>query len=105
MSETSKSLEPAKLFDWRFTTPLLLRSTMNPINSSLLATGLVGIGVDFHLGPGPVTTLIFVLYLSSAFVQPVMSKLSALFGPRRIIQAGILIMLIIPGILPVPGLR
>ena len=82
-----------KPFPWRFTAPLLLGSTLNPINSSMLATGLVAIGVDFHTGPGPTATLISVLYLCSAVAQPTMGKLSTLFGPRRVFVAGILILL------------
>ncbi|HEY5223894.1 MAG TPA: MFS transporter [Microbacteriaceae bacterium] len=78
-----------KPFGWRFTTPLLLGSTLNPINSSLIATGLVGIGVDFHTGPGQTASLISVLYLCSAVMQPTMGKLSTLFGPRRVFLAGI----------------
>jgi MFS family permease len=84
---------PSKPFGWRFTAPLLLGSTLNPINSSMLATGLVGIGVDFSTGPGQTATLISVLYLCSAIAQPTMGKLSTLFGPRRVFQAGILILL------------
>jgi MFS family permease len=85
---------PPKPFGWRFTTPLLLGSTLNPINSSMLATGLLGIGLDFHLGPGQTASLISVLYLCSAIAQPTMGKLAALFGPRRVFQAGILILLV-----------
>jgi MFS family permease len=85
--------KPGKPFGWRFTTPLLLGSTLNPINSSMLATGLLGIGLDFHLGPGQTASLISVLYLCSAIAQPTMGKLSTLFGPRRVFQAGILILL------------
>jgi MFS family permease len=83
-----------KPFGWRFTAPLLLGSTLNPINSSMLATGLVGIGLDFHLGPGKTASLISVLYLCSAIAQPTMGKLSMLFGPRRVFQAGILILFV-----------
>jgi MFS family permease len=92
--ETPAPQPAQKPFGWRFTTPLLLGSTLNPINSSMLATGLVGIGVDFHLGPGPTASLISVLYLCSAIAQPTMGKLSTLFGPRRVFQAGILILLL-----------
>ncbi|MEF2976474.1 MFS transporter [Subtercola sp. YIM 133946] len=83
----------AKPFGWRFTTPLLLGSTLNPINSSMIATGLVAIGLDFHTGPGQTATLISVLYLCSAIMQPTMGKLSTLFGPRRVFLGGILILL------------
>lgn len=59
----------------------------------MIATGLVGIGVDFHTGPGETATLISVLYLCSAVMQPTMGKLSTLFGPRRVFLAGIVILL------------
>ena len=95
---TEAATEPAgdaagrKPFPWTFTAPLLLGSTLNPINSSMIATGLVGIGVDFHSGPGTTASLISVLYLCSAVMQPTMGKLSTLFGPRRVFLAGILIL-------------
>lgn len=82
-----------KAFPARFLTPLLMGSTLNPINSSMIATGLVGIGVDFHTGPGTTASLISVLYLCSAVMQPTMGKLSNIFGPRRVFLAGILILL------------
>lgn len=81
-------------FGWRFTFPLLLGSTLNPINSSMLATGLVGIAADFHTGPGQTATLVSVLYLCSAVMQPTMGKLSTLFGPKRIFLIGMGILLI-----------
>ena len=85
---------PTKPFSTRFTAPLLLGATLNPINSSLIATGLVGIGVDLHAGPGATATLISVLYLCSAVAQPTMGKLSTIFGPRRVflVGAGILVL-------------
>jgi predicted MFS family arabinose efflux permease len=79
-------------FSARFTTPLLLGSTFNPINSSLLATGLVGIGVDLHVRPGETALLISVLYLCSSVAQPTMGKLSTIFGPRRVFLAGAIIL-------------
>jgi MFS family permease len=90
----SEEVPAAKPFGWRFTSPLLLGSTLNPINSSMLATGLLGIGLDFHTGPGQTATLISVLYLCSAIAQPTMGKLSTLFGPRRVFQAGIVILFV-----------
>lgn len=76
-------------FGWRFTFPLLLGSTLNPINSSMIATGLVSIAADFHTGPGATAMLVSVLYLCSAVMQPTMGKLSTLFGPRRIFLIGV----------------
>ncbi|HEX4789220.1 MAG TPA: MFS transporter [Actinospica sp.] len=81
-------------FGWRYTAPLLTGSSLNPINSSMIATGLVGIGVDFHKGPGTTATLISVLYLCSAIMQPTMGKLATIFGPRRVFLAGVAILLL-----------
>jgi MFS family permease len=81
-------------FGWRFTGPLLLGSTLNPINSSMIATGLVGIGLDFHKGPGATTSLVSVLYLCSAVMQPTMGKLATIFGARRIFLTGLTILLV-----------
>ncbi len=80
-------------FPFRFTFPLLLGSTLNPINSSMLATGLAGIAADFHVGPGQSAELISVLYLCSAVAQPTMGRLAQLFGPRRVFLVGIGILL------------
>ncbi|MCU1413315.1 MAG: transporter [Microbacteriaceae bacterium] len=85
---------PSKPFGWRFTSPLLLGSTLNPINTSMLATALVGIGVDFHAGPGTTASLVSILYLFSAVSQPTMGKLSTVFGPRRIFLIGVGILLV-----------
>ena len=93
-TEIASDPAPRKPFGWRFTAPLLLGSTLNPINSSMIATGLVGIGVDFHTGPGETATLISVLYLCSAIMQPTMGKLSTIFGPRRVFLSGVIILFI-----------
>jgi MFS family permease len=93
---TASTLEATgrKPFGWQFVSPLLLGSTLNPINSSMLATGLVGIGIDFHKGPGQTAILISVLYLCSSIMQPTMGKLATIFGPRRIFLTGIVILFI-----------
>lgn len=91
---TATSPSQPKPFGWRFTAPLLLGSTLNPINSSMIATALVGIGIDFHAGPGTTATLVSVLYLFSAVAQPTMGKLSSIFGARRIFVTGVVILLV-----------
>jgi predicted MFS family arabinose efflux permease len=91
MTENDTSRKP---FGWRFTAPLLLGSTLNPINTSMLATALVGIGTDFHESPGTTASLVSILYLFSAVSQPTMGKLSTVFGPRRIFLTGVGILLV-----------
>lgn len=82
------------LFGWRFTLPLLLASTLNPINSSMLATGLTGIGRDFAVSPGTAAALVSVLYLCSAIMQPTIGKLGTVFGQRRVFLTGLAVVLI-----------
>ncbi|WP_227982236.1 MFS transporter [Nocardia spumae] len=95
---TDTAAVPSDPFPARFAGPLLLGSTLNPINTSTIATALVGIGVDFHRGPGATAVLISVLYLCSAVMQPTMGKLATLFGPRRVFVGG-LIVLIVAGVI------
>lgn len=91
---TVPARDTGKPFGWRFTGPLLIGSSLNPINSSMIATGLVGIGVDFHRGPGTTASLISVLYLCSAVAQPTMGKLATIFGARRVFLTGVTILLL-----------
>jgi MFS family permease len=80
-------------FSWRFVTPLFVGSTLNPVNSSLIATALVPIAAGIHVSVGQTTALISALYLATAIGQPTAGKLSQEFGPRRIFLAGILAVL------------
>lgn len=43
---------PGNPFGWRFTAPLMLGSTLNPINSSLMATALVGMSLLVGIANG-----------------------------------------------------
>lgn len=88
-----RSRDP-KPFGWRFVTPLMLGSALNPINSSMLATALVGIGTDLRVEPGTTALLISVLYLSSAIAQPTMGKISTIVGPRRTFLSGLIILFV-----------
>ncbi|QSO52029.1 MFS transporter [Alicyclobacillus curvatus] len=76
-------------FSWRFVAPLYMGSTLNPINSSMLATALVPIALFMHVSVAQTTILVTVLYLASSIAQPTAGKLSAEFGPRRVFLAGI----------------
>ena len=71
-------------FDFRFVAPLALGSTLNPINSTMIATALVPIANDFHASVAAAGWLIAGLYLASAIAQPTMGRLADLFGARRV---------------------
>jgi MFS family permease len=71
-------------FGFRFIAPLALGSTLNPINSTMIATALVPIAADFHASVAETGWLIAGLYLTSAVAQPTMGRLADLFGARRV---------------------
>lgn len=81
-------------FTWRFTTPLYVGSSLNPVNSSIIATALVPIAVELHVSVGSTAVLISSLYLASAVAQPTAGKLAEVVGARRIFLLGIVLVLL-----------
>src|SRR5712672_1023428 len=75
-------------FSRRFVTPLLVISTLNPMNSSLIATALVPIAHALSVSIGRTAILVSVLYLASSIAQPAAGKLAEQLGPRRVLIAG-----------------
>lgn len=88
------AVDTRKPFNWRFVAPLYWGSALNPINSSIIATALVGIAHDFDATLATAASLVAGLYLASAVAQPTMGKLSTRFGARRIFLAGLVLVLI-----------
>ncbi|MGW2692066.1 MFS transporter [Streptomyces sp. NPDC001296] len=81
-------------FAWTFTTPLYVGSSLNPINSSLIATALVPIAGELHISVGSTAVLVSSLYLASAVAQPTAGKLAEVLGARRIFLSGIVLVLL-----------
>ncbi|WP_235448957.1 MFS transporter [Streptomyces sioyaensis] len=79
-----------RAFGPRLMAPLLLGSLLNPINSTMIATALVAIGQDFHVGAADTAWLVSAMYLASAVGQPSMGRLADRIGPRRVFVAGAL---------------
>jgi MFS family permease len=94
LSDRACSVERAQAFSWRFVTPLFMGSTLNPVNSSLIATALVPIAAAVNVSVGRTAVLVSALYLASAIAQPTAGKLSEEFGPRRVFLVGILAVLV-----------
>ncbi|MGW2225868.1 MFS transporter [Streptomyces formicae] len=78
-------------FGARLTAPLLLGSLLNPLNTTMISTGLVAIGHDFGVGAADTAWLVSVLYLASAVAQPVLGKLADGIGPRRVFLGGLVV--------------
>lgn len=68
--------------------PLLLGLTLNPINSSIIATALVPIGDAFHANAAETAWLIAALYLATSVGQPLMGRLADIYGAVPIFYAG-----------------
>lgn len=78
-------------FGPRFVTPLALGSSLNPVNSTMIATALVPISHDFHASVAQTGWLIAGLYLTSAVAQPTMGRLADLLGARRVYVVSLLL--------------
>lgn len=68
--------------------PLLLGLTLNPINSSIIATALVPIGDAFGASASETAWLIAALYLATSIGQPLMGRLADMYGAVPIFYAG-----------------
>src|SRR6476660_3001942 len=81
-------------FSWRLVTSLLLTSTLNPINSSLIATALVHIAHALSVPAGRTSFPVPALSLASSIAQPTAGKRAEEFGPRRVLMVGVLFVLL-----------
>ncbi|MEB8336933.1 MFS transporter [Streptomyces endophyticus] len=83
-----------KPFAWTFTAPLYVGSSLNPINSSIIATALVPIATEMNVAVGATAVLVSSLYLASAVAQPTAGKPAEVLGARRVFLAGIVLVLL-----------
>ena len=65
-----------------------LGTSLNPLNSSMIAVALVVLREDFRLDVATVTWVITAFYITSAAGQPLMGRLADRFGPRRLFMLG-----------------
>ena len=80
-----------QIFPRKFVAPLYTGATLNPINSSLIATALVSIAAYMKIPAAEATVLVTVFCLASAVAYPAAGKLAEVFGPRRLFIAGIVL--------------
>jgi len=67
---------------------------LNPLNSSMISVALTQMQHDFQLTFADASWLISIFYLASAAAQPVMGKLSDMFGAKRLFVSGMLLVVI-----------
>jgi MFS family permease len=66
-------------------------TTLNPLNSSMIAVALIDLQQHFDVGVAQSTWLVSGFYLASAVGQPVMGRLVDLFGARRLFVSGLVL--------------
>ncbi|UVJ40554.1 MFS transporter [Arthrobacter sp. CJ23] len=77
-----------------------LGTSLNPLNSSMIAVALVVLREDFALDVGTVTWVITSFYLASAAGQPLMGRLADRFGPRRLFTFGMALVVVTCAVAP-----
>ncbi|MFC5403216.1 MFS transporter [Cohnella soli] len=64
---------------------------LNPLNSSMISVAIARLQQAYRLDFTAVSWIIFSFYIASAIAQPVMGKISDLFGRRKIFMAGLIV--------------
>lgn len=73
---------------------------LNPLNSSMVSVAIPRLQSTFQLNYTAVSWIIFSFYIASAIAQPVMGKVSDLYGRRKIFLTGLVISFIASLIAP-----
>ncbi|GAA0441560.1 MFS transporter [Lentibacillus halophilus] len=76
---------------WLLVLTIGLGTLLNPLNSSMISVALTRLQETFSLTFADASWLISIFYLASAAGQPVMGKLSDMFGAKRLFMAGLLL--------------
>jgi predicted MFS family arabinose efflux permease len=80
--------EPGGPVPARVVAALVLGTTLNPLNSSMIALALVDVGDAFDVSVAAAGALVIVFYAVGAIAQPFMGRLVDRFGPRRMFLLG-----------------
>lgn len=76
---------------WLLVLTVGLGTLLNPLNSSMISVALTRMQHDFSLTFADASWLISIFYLASAVGQPVMGKLSDMFGTKRLFISGLVL--------------
>jgi MFS family permease len=87
-STAAQQADREQRFERRLIAPMILASSLNPVNSSIIAVSLVPIAHAFHASTAHTAWLVSALYLATAIGQPVLGRLVDIFGPKRVLLTG-----------------
>lgn len=83
---------------------LALGTSLNPLNSSMIAVALAQLQTDFGVGVATSSWLVSAFYIGAAVGQPLMGRLVDQLGARRMFVAGLALVLVASVLTPfVPG--
>lgn len=83
---------------------LALGTSLNPLNSSMIAVALAQLQTDFRVGVATSSWLVSAFYIGAAVGQPLMGRLVDQLGARRMFMAGLVLVLVASVLTPfVPG--
>ncbi|MGH2608940.1 MAG: MFS transporter, partial [Tepidiformaceae bacterium] len=71
-----------------------LASIFGPLNSTMIAVALPRIGDDFGVGVGALALLVSAYLIATAVLQPASGKLGDAFGHLRIVQLGLVLLVV-----------
>lgn len=77
-----------------------LGSVLNPLNSSMVAVALTQMQYEFNLTFADISWMVSIFYLGSVAGQPIMGKLSDMFGAKRLFITGLIVVFIACALAP-----
>src|SRR5690625_38564 len=85
---------------WILILTIGLGTLLNPLNSSMISVALTQMQYDFSLTFADASWLVSIFYLGSAAGQPIMGKLSDMFGAKRLFITGLILVFIACALAP-----
>lgn len=82
---------------------LTLGTSLNPLNSSMIAVALLALQRDFALDLKTVTWVITAFYIASIVCQPLVGRIVDAFGPRRTFVVGMALVILASALAPLGG--
>ncbi len=91
---TAAARSPARPPTVRLLVAVSLASVFGPLNSTMIAVALPRIGDEFGVGVGALALLVSAYLIATAVLQPASGRLGDAFGHLRIVQLGLLVLVV-----------
>jgi MFS family permease len=73
---------------------LILGTTLNPINSSMVSVAVIPIRRHFHVSDATASWMIVSFYTAACVARPLMGRLADQLGPRCVFRSGMVLALL-----------